>query len=60
MFDQQELQQLIGGEETIIDLDDLRAHSVVTGFPNDDTIRLFWEARRPKRFPAVVFLTGFL
>lgn len=43
MFDQQELQQLIGGGETLIDLDDLRAHAVVSGFPTDDTIRLFWE-----------------
>jgi ubiquitin-protein ligase E3 C len=43
MFDQTELQQLIGGEETPIDMDDLRAHSVVSGFPNDETIRLFWK-----------------
>ncbi|WVQ83300.1 hypothetical protein IAT38_005439 [Cryptococcus sp. DSM 104549] len=43
MFDQRELQQLIGGEETPIDIDDLRAHTVVTGFPNDVTPRLFWK-----------------
>ncbi|RSH92214.1 hypothetical protein EHS25_008629 [Saitozyma podzolica] len=43
MFDQHELQQLIGGEETLIDIDDLRAHAVVSGFPNDNTIRLFWK-----------------
>ena len=43
MFDQHELQQLIGGEETMIDLDDLRANAVVSGFPNDNTIRLFWK-----------------
>ncbi|WRT64716.1 uncharacterized protein IL334_001650 [Kwoniella shivajii] len=43
MFDQQELQQLIGGEETIIDIDDLRAHCSVDGFPNDITPRLFWK-----------------
>ena len=46
MFDQQELRQLIGGEETLIDLDDLREHTVVSGFPNDDTIRMFWKVRR--------------
>ncbi|WWD00653.1 hypothetical protein V866_007588 [Kwoniella sp. B9012] len=43
MFDQQELQQLIGGEETLIDIDDLRAHCSVDGFPNDTTPRLFWK-----------------
>ncbi|WWC86828.1 uncharacterized protein L201_001707 [Kwoniella dendrophila CBS 6074] len=43
MFDQQELQQLIGGEETLIDIDDLRAHCSVSGFPNDTTPRLFWK-----------------
>ncbi|KAK8847462.1 hypothetical protein IAR55_005320 [Kwoniella newhampshirensis] len=43
MFDQQELQQLIGGEETPIDIDDLRAHCDVNGFPNDVTPRLFWK-----------------
>ncbi|WVW78358.1 hypothetical protein I302_100312 [Kwoniella bestiolae CBS 10118] len=43
MFDQQELQQLIGGEETLIDIDDLRAHCSVDGFPNDITPRLFWK-----------------
>ncbi|WWC68012.1 uncharacterized protein I206_101931 [Kwoniella pini CBS 10737] len=43
MFDQQELQQLIGGEETLIDIDDLRAHCSVDGFPNDVTPRLFWK-----------------
>ena len=46
MFNQQELRQLIGGEETIIDLDDLRAHSVVSGFANDDTVKLFWKVSR--------------
>ncbi|TYJ56005.1 hypothetical protein B9479_003247 [Cryptococcus floricola] len=43
MFDQQELQQLIGGEETPIDLKDLRAHCHVDGFPNDTTPTLFWK-----------------
>ncbi|WVQ75926.1 hypothetical protein IAR50_005561 [Cryptococcus sp. DSM 104548] len=43
LFDQQELQQLIGGEETPIDLKDLRAHCHVDGFPNDTTPALFWK-----------------
>jgi ubiquitin-protein ligase E3 C len=43
MFDQQELQQLIGGEETMIDLDELRAHVVVSGFTSDLTMSLFWK-----------------
>ncbi|OCF32551.1 ubiquitin-protein ligase E3 C [Kwoniella heveanensis BCC8398] len=42
MFDQQELQQLIGGEEAPIDIDDLRAHCSIDGFPDDTTPRLFW------------------
>jgi ubiquitin-protein ligase E3 C len=42
MFNQQELSQLVGGEETQIDLDDLREHTSVTGFPDSRTIRYFW------------------
>ncbi|WVQ98113.1 hypothetical protein IAU59_005235 [Kwoniella sp. CBS 9459] len=48
MFDQQELQQLIGGEEAPIDIDDLRAHCSMDGFPDDTTPRLFWHV--VKRF----------
>lgn len=43
MFDQRELRQLVGGEETPIDIDDLRKHAVESGFPNDRTMRLFWK-----------------
>lgn len=43
MFDQQELRQIIGGEETPIDLEDLKAHCEVNGFPTDDTMRMFWK-----------------
>ena len=42
MFDQHELRQVIGGEETPIDVDDLRAHTSITGFAHDDTVKLFW------------------
>lgn len=42
MFDQAELGQLIGGENTFIDMDDLREHTVVSGYPNDKTIKAFW------------------
>jgi ubiquitin-protein ligase E3 C len=45
MFDTRELQQLIGGEETLIDIDDLKRHSSITGFP-DATMRLFWKVGR--------------
>lgn len=43
MFDQQELRQLIGGEETLIDLDDLKANCECHGFPDDKTPRMFWK-----------------
>ena len=42
MFDPKELQELIGGEEKPIDVDDLRANSYDSGFVNSDTPRLFW------------------
>ena len=42
MFDQRELRQLIGGEETMIDIDDLKANCEVSGFPDDNTMRMFW------------------
>ncbi len=45
MFDQQELQQLIGGVETLIDMDDLKEHTEVSGFPNR-TEKLFWRVRK--------------
>jgi hypothetical protein len=55
MFDQAELAQLIGGENTLIDMDDLREHSVVSGYPNDKTIKAFWKVRRvPKRYLTVM------
>ena len=43
MFDQQELQMIVGGTESDIDIDDLRANCNVTGFTNDSTIHLFWK-----------------
>ncbi|WVO16628.1 hypothetical protein L204_104307 [Cryptococcus depauperatus] len=43
MFDQQELQQLIGGEEAPVDIKDLKAHCNFDGFPSDVTPRLFWK-----------------
>ncbi|KAI0669125.1 HECT-domain-containing protein [Trametes maxima] len=44
MFNQQELQILLGGVDTPIDLDDLRAHTQYGGLYNDheDTIEIFW------------------
>lgn len=62
MFDQAELAQLIGGENTSIDMDDLREHSVVTGYPNDKTIKAFWavvKAFKPEEKRALVkFVTS--
>ena len=43
MFDQAELSQLIGGENASIDMDDLRQHTHVSGYPNDKTIKAFWK-----------------
>lgn len=42
MFDQQELQQVIGGEETMIDIDELRKHSSSSGFAIGKTVEMFW------------------
>jgi ubiquitin-protein ligase E3 C len=44
MFDQQEVQILIGGVNTPIDLEDLRAYTMYGGLydDNEDTIVAFW------------------
>lgn len=42
MFDQNELAQLLGGEETPIDIIDLRTHTTVTGFDDERTPAMFW------------------
>ena len=47
MFDQQELQQLIGGEETLIDLEDLKRNTQVSGYKSDKPINLFWKVGSP-------------
>lgn len=46
MFNQQELQILIGGVDTAIDIDDLRANTVYGGLydENEPTIQMFWKA----------------
>lgn len=62
MFDPKELQQLIGGEETPIDVDDLRAHSTESGFISGDTPRLFWKVvkdfNQDERRALVQFVTS--
>ena len=47
MFNQQELQVLLGGVNTPIDIDDLRRHTNYGGAFNteDATIRAFWRVR---------------
>lgn len=44
MFNQQELQILLGGVNSPIDLDDLRANTQYGGLYNDQepTIQMFW------------------
>ena len=44
MFNQQELQILLGGMNAPIDLEDLRAHTQYSGLYNDHerTIEIFW------------------
>ncbi len=45
MFNQQELQILIGGVNAPIDLDDLRENTLYGGLydENEETIQLFWK-----------------
>ncbi len=43
MFDQQELQMLIGGVDTPIDVDDLRDNAVTPDGEEDLSIKLFWK-----------------
>jgi ubiquitin-protein ligase E3 C len=45
MFDQQELQTLIGGAETPIDVDDLQQHSVMHE-KDDPLYDVFWKVVR--------------
>lgn len=48
MFNQQELQILLGGVNAPVDLDDLREHTGYGGAYNDDepTVQAFWRVRR--------------
>ncbi|KAL7420037.1 ubiquitin-protein ligase (E3) [Cryptotrichosporon argae] len=48
MFDQKEVAQLIGGEETPIDVRDMKKHTDITGFPDGTTPHMFWKV--VKRF----------
>ena len=49
MFNQQELQILLGGVNSPIDLDDLRRHTQYGGLFNEEepTIQMFWRVRHP-------------
>jgi ubiquitin-protein ligase E3 C len=45
MFNQQELQIVLGGASVPIDLNDLRAHTVLGGYmEHDETVKNFWKA----------------
>ncbi len=53
MFNQQELQILLGGVDIPIDLEDLRKHTQYGGLYDDHhlTIQLFWQVRtRPATY----------
>lgn len=53
MFNQQELQILLGGVNSPIDLDDLRQHTQYGGLFDDHepTIEMFWRVRKPFSLP---------
>ena len=52
MFNQQELQVLLGGVNTPIDIEDLKRHTNYGGLFNDQepTIRAFWKVRQIRAF----------
>lgn len=43
MFDQQELQTLIGGSSAAIDVDDLEQNTIMHDNPGDEAYHLFWK-----------------
>ena len=62
MFNQQELQILIGGVDSPIDLDDLRKHTQYGGAYKDDDpiIDTFWKVSWPFNLLVHVFKFGAL
>ena len=52
MFNQQELQVLLGGVNTPIDIEDLKRHTNYGGLFNDQepTIRAFWKVRQSRAY----------
>lgn len=63
MFNQQELQIMLGGASVPIDLADLRAHTVLGGYmEHDATVKNFWKALEsfdnPLRMKFVKFVTS--
>ena len=57
MFNQQEVQILIGGVNSPIDLDDLRRHTNYGGLYDDnhETVVMFWNVSRLSVLPQIVF-----
>lgn len=46
MFNPKEFNQLLSGGDEDVDVDDLRANTVLSGYSDADrTVRLFWEVR---------------
>ncbi|KAI9496944.1 hypothetical protein BDB00DRAFT_806117 [Zychaea mexicana] len=63
MFNQTELQVLLGGASVPIDLEDLRAHTVYSGYTEqDDTVKNLWKAlysfNNEERMKFVKFVTS--
>ncbi|KAI7863835.1 hypothetical protein BDF14DRAFT_1733295, partial [Spinellus fusiger] len=63
MFNERELQVLLGGAHVPIDIEDLRRHTVLAGYQeNDPTINYLWEALRSfnneQRMKFVKFVTS--
>jgi len=59
MFNQQEVQILIGGVNSPIDLDDLRRHTNYGGLYDDnhETVVMFWNASRLSVHSQIAFST---
>jgi hypothetical protein len=57
MFNQQEVQILIGGVNSPIDLDDLRRHTNYGGLYDDnhETVVMFWNVSRLSVLPQIAF-----
>jgi hypothetical protein len=58
MFNQQEVQILIGGVNSPVDVEDLRQHTVYGGLfaPGHETIQMFWKVCKPVTYHTPMLL----